>query len=145
MALKPKRFSAQFDQASRPEYLGFAIDMEWHTFSHRAPDPAALERVALACACPANCAPRSTYFQHIFAGGYSAGYYSYIWAEVLDADAFQAFKEKGLFDPETARSFRVNILEKGSSEEPMTLYKRFRGREPGVMPLPAGLLGSVSN
>ena len=78
---------------------------------------------------------RSTYFQHIFAGGYSAGYYSYIWAEVLDADAFQAFKEKGLFDQGTARSFRKNILEKGYSEEPMLLYERFRGRQPSVEPL----------
>ena len=71
---------------------------------------------------------RSPYFQHIFAGGYSAGYYSYIWAEVLDADAFQAFKEKGLFDPATARSFRTNILERGGSEEAMALYVRFRGQ-----------------
>ncbi len=72
---------------------------------------------------------------HIFAGGYSSGYYSYIWAEVLDADAFQAFKEKGLFDPATARSFRTNILERGGSEEAMTLYMRFRGKEPSVEPL----------
>jgi peptidyl-dipeptidase Dcp len=78
---------------------------------------------------------RSPYFQHIFAGGYSAGYYSYIWAEVLDADAFQAFKEKGLFDPATARSFRTNVLERGGSEEAMTLYVRFRGKEPSVEPL----------
>ncbi len=78
---------------------------------------------------------RSPYFQHIFAGGYSAGYYSYVWAEVLDADAFQAFKEHGLFDPATARSFRANILEAGGSEEAMTLYRRFRGREPSVEPL----------
>ncbi|MDZ7347003.1 MAG: M3 family metallopeptidase, partial [candidate division KSB1 bacterium] len=78
---------------------------------------------------------RSTYFQHIFSGGYSAGYYNYIWAEVLDADAFEAFKEKGLFDPETAASFRKNILERGNSEDPMVLYKRFRGREPEITPL----------
>ncbi len=78
---------------------------------------------------------RSTNFQHIFSGGYSAGYYSYIWSEVLDADAFEAFKEKGIFDPQTALSFRKNILEKGGSEDPMTLYKRFRGREPKVEPL----------
>ena len=58
---------------------------------------------------------RSPYFQHIFAGGYSAGYYSYIWSEVLDTDAFQAFKEKGIFDPATARSFRTNILERGGT------------------------------
>jgi peptidyl-dipeptidase Dcp len=74
---------------------------------------------------------RSTYFGHI-TGGYSAGYYSYIWAEVLDADAFQAFKETSLFDQETALAFRTNILEKGGSEDPEILYKRFRGREPSV-------------
>jgi len=145
--------ASQFDQGFKTvEYLAASLlDMEWHTLSATTePDPAALERVALArMGMPVQIVPRyrSTYFQHIFAGGYSAGYYSYIWAEVLDADAFQAFKEKGLFDTETARSFRVNILEKGSSEEPMTLYKRFRGREPEVGPLlkKRGLLGSVSN
>ena len=73
---------------------------------------------------------RTTYFNHIFNSGYSAGYYSYLWAEVLDKDAFELFKEKGVFDPETAMSFRHNILEMGGSEEPMTLYKRFRGAEP---------------
>ena len=78
---------------------------------------------------------RSPYFSHIFAGGYSAGYYSYIWAEVLDADAFEAFKEKGLFDAETARAFRENILARGGSEDPMTLYVKFRGREPKVEPM----------
>ena len=72
----------------------------------------------------------STSFSHIFAGGYSAGYYSYKWAEVLDADAFEAFKENGLFDPKTASSFHDNILSQGGREHPMELYKRFRGREP---------------
>ncbi|OGF67961.1 MAG: peptidase M3 [Candidatus Fischerbacteria bacterium RBG_13_37_8] len=78
---------------------------------------------------------RSTYFRHIFSGEYSSGYYSYIWSEVLDADAFEAFKEHGIFDQKTALSFRKNILEKGSSEDPMTLYVRFRGAEPKVEPL----------
>ena len=73
---------------------------------------------------------RSTYFAHIFSGGYSAGYYSYLWAEVLDKDAFELFMEKGIFDNETAMSFRTNILEKGGSEEPMELYRRFRGADP---------------
>ncbi len=73
---------------------------------------------------------RSTYFNHVFSGGYAVGYYSYLWAEVLDADGFEAFKEKGVFDEATGRSFRKNILEMGGSEEPMTLYKRFRGAEP---------------
>ena len=76
---------------------------------------------------------RSTYFQHIFSGGYSAGYYSYIWSEVLDSDGFAAFQETGnIFDPFVAKSFRQNILEKGATQEPMTLYKAFRGREPEV-------------
>ena len=79
---------------------------------------------------------RTTYFAHIFSGGYSAGYYSYLWAEVLDKDAFELFKEKGIFDKETAMSFRRNILEKGGSDEAMDLYRRFRGADPD----PAALL-----
>jgi len=74
----------------------------------------------------------STVFSHIFAGGYSSGYYSYIWAEVLDTDAFEAFKEKGIFDSKTADLFRQNVLSKGGSEDPMVLYKKFRGSEPKV-------------
>lgn len=73
---------------------------------------------------------RSTYFQHIFSGGYSAGYYSYLWSEVLDADAYSAFEENGIFDPKTAKAFRDNVLSKGDTEDPMTLYKQFRGAEP---------------
>lgn len=75
---------------------------------------------------------RCTTFSHIFSGGYSAGYYSYKWAEVLDADAFSMFKENGIYDPKTAKSFKENILMKGGSEHPMTLYKRFRGQEPTI-------------
>lgn len=76
---------------------------------------------------------RSTYFQHTMTGGYTAGYYSYIWAEVLDADAFQAFKEKGnIFDQATAHKFRTCILEKGGSKDAMELYVDFRGHEPGI-------------
>ena len=71
-------------------------------------------------------------FSHIMAGGYSAGYYSYKWAEVLDADAFSLFKEKGIFHSETANSFRENVLSKGGTEHPMELYKRFRGQEPSI-------------
>lgn len=74
----------------------------------------------------------STQFSHIFAGGYSAGYYSYKWAEVLDADAFSLFKQKGIFNQEVADSFRANILSKGGTEHPMALYKRFRGQEPTI-------------
>lgn len=74
----------------------------------------------------------SAQFGHIFSGGYAAGYYGYKWAEVLEADAFSLFKQNGIFDKETAHSFRVNILEKGNTEEPMELYKRFRGQEPTI-------------
>lgn len=72
----------------------------------------------------------STSFSHIFQGGYSSGYYSYKWAEVLDADAFEYFKEKGIFNPEVAKKFQETVLSLGGTEEPMTLYKRFRGKEP---------------
>ena len=78
---------------------------------------------------------KSTYFQHVFSGGYDAGYYSYTWAAVLDNDAFEPFKEKGVFDQETAKSFRTNILEKGNTEESMVLYKRYRGQDPSIEPL----------
>ena len=71
-------------------------------------------------------------FSHIMAGGYSAGYYSYKWAEVLDADAFSLFKEKGIFNEETANSFRENVLSKGGTEHPMVLYRNFRGKEPNI-------------
>ena len=67
---------------------------------------------------------------HIFAGGYSAGYYSYKWAEALDADAFEHFREKGIFNKEVATSFRTNILEKGNTEPPMEMYVKFRGKKP---------------
>jgi peptidyl-dipeptidase Dcp len=133
--------SRQFNQGfATVEYLAASLlDMDWHTVSETkekdatAFEKAAMERIGM----PPQIVPRyrSPYFQHIFAGGYSSGYYSYIWAEVLDADAFQAFKEKGLFDPATARSFRTNVLERGGSEDAMTLYVRFRGREPSVEPL----------
>ena len=73
---------------------------------------------------------RTTYFAHIFSGGYNAGYYSYLWAEVLDKDAFELFRQKGIFDTETAMSFRRNVLEKGGSDEAMDLYRRFRGADP---------------
>ncbi|NPV82262.1 MAG: M3 family metallopeptidase [Candidatus Aminicenantes bacterium] len=123
------------------EYLSACyLDMDWHVLS--APVKAeevmdfeaeALARIGLIPEIVVRY--RSPYFSHIFAGGYSAGYYSYIWAEVLDADAFEAFKEKGLFDAETARAFRENILARGGSEDPMILYVKFRGREPKVEPM----------
>ena len=110
------------------------LDMKWHELSSvEGLDPMAFE--AQACAEMGlidEIIPRyrSTYFAHIFSGGYSAGYYSYLWAEVLDKDAFELFKEKGIFDKETAMSFRQNVLEKGGSDEPMDLYRRFRGADP---------------
>ena len=79
---------------------------------------------------------KSTYFAHIFSGGYSSGYYSYIWAEVLDADAFEAYKEAGnIFDQTVATAFRTQILERGGTDEAMNLYVNFRGKEPGIEPL----------
>jgi len=119
------------------EYMAACyLDMDWHTLSDPAErDPLAFEadsmkRIGLIPEIVVRY--RSPYFRHIFSGGYEAGYYSYIWSEVLDADAFEAFKETSLFDPATALSFRTNILSKGGSEDPMVLYKRFRGREPKV-------------
>jgi peptidyl-dipeptidase Dcp len=75
---------------------------------------------------------RSTYFSHIFSGGYSAGYYSYIWSELLDSDGFDYFKSQGIFNPQTAQSFYDNILSKGGTDDPATLYRRFRGQDPSV-------------
>jgi len=117
--------------------LGFGFcDMAWHTL------PAPFEGDVIAFEQEATGKTRlfprlegsafSPAFTHIFAGGYAAGYYGYKWAEVLDADAFELFKAKGIFNPDVARSFRENILEKGGSEHPMILYKRFRGQEPDV-------------
>ena len=74
----------------------------------------------------------SVQFGHIMAGGYSAGYYSYKWAEVLDADAFDLFRQNGIFDRETARSFRTNVLSQGGTRPPMQLYRAFRGKEPDI-------------
>ena len=79
---------------------------------------------------------RSTYFNHTMGGGYTAGYYSYIWSEVLDSDAFEAFKETGdIFHPETAARFRKYLLTPGGIDDAMDMYKNFRGKEPGTAPL----------
>ena len=77
----------------------------------------------------------SNAFSHIFSGGYSAGYYSYKWAELLEADAYSKFKYDGIFNTDTANSFRENILSKGNTDHPMNLYKKFMGREPIIKPL----------
>jgi peptidyl-dipeptidase Dcp len=84
----------------------------------------------------------STSFSHIFQGGYSSGYYSYKWAEVLDADAFALFLENGIFDKSTAQKFKENVLSKGGTDKPMTLYVNFRGKKPNNRALlkRAGLL-----
>lgn len=108
------------------------LDMAWHTANPATiEDAAAFEDNALkgTALFPRLAGPMSTAFVHIFAGGYSSGYYSYKWAEVLDADAFELFKEKGLYDKKTAQSYRTEILSKGGSEKPDILYKRFRGRD----------------
>ena len=110
------------------------LDMDWHTqtvkktFDVDAFEKASMDSIGLID----EIVPRyrSTFFNHIFSGGYSSGYYAYLWAEVLDADAFEAFVEKGIFDKETATSFRKNILERGDSEDPMVLYRKFRGADP---------------
>ena len=102
-------------------------------------DPSAFESYVMECAGLIDeIIPRyrTTYFNHIFNGGYNAGYYSYLWAEVLDKDAFEFFKSKGIFNRDVSMSYRRNILEKGGSEDPMVLYRRFRGSEPD----PAALL-----
>ncbi|MFC1493208.1 M3 family metallopeptidase [candidate division KSB1 bacterium] len=119
------------------EYLAASyLDMDWHTISESAEKDAlsfedrSLGRIGLIPEIITRY--RTPYFRHIFAGGYSSGYYSYIWAEVLDQDAFEAFRENGIFDPATALSFRKNILEKGGTEDPMTLYLKFRGSEPKI-------------
>lgn len=90
----------------------------------------AWEKAILGKQLPETC--MTVQFSHIMAGGYAAGYYSYKWAEVLDADAFSVFKRNGIFDQATAQRFRDNILSKGGTEHPMTLYKRFRGQEPTI-------------
>ena len=125
-----------FDQGfATTEYLAASLlDLDYHATQKPISgdintfEKAAMDKVGLIDAIIPRY--RSTYFQHVFSGGYSAGYYAYIWAEVLDADAFAAFKEKGLFDQVTAESFRKNILEKGGTANPADLYKAFRGKDP---------------
>ena len=119
------------------------LDMKWHELTEeelarmsegdQAANVAAFEaKVCQEMGLPEQIIPRyrTTYFNHIFNSGYSAGYYSYLWAEVLDKDAFEYFKQPGIYTPEVARSFRENLMERGGSEEPMVLYVRFRGAEP---------------
>ena len=134
--LKQKTFNQGF---MTTELLAAAIlDMNLHTLTDtRGIDVVAYEKEAMdRLGLIPQIAPRyrTTYFNHII-GGYEAGYYSYLWANVLDNDAFEAFKEHGIFDKQTADLFRQNVLEKGDSEDPMTLYKNFRGAEPQLDPM----------
>jgi peptidyl-dipeptidase Dcp len=120
--------------------LNFAsLDMAWHSLNEVPEfDIAGFEKTATADTSlfniPEGC-NFSTIFRHIFGGGSAAGYYGYKWAEVLDADAFSLFQEKGVFSREVAELFRKNILSRGGTDDPMTLYMNFRGREPSVEPL----------
>ena len=133
--------SGKFNQGfATVEFMAAAyLDMDWHTITDTVRrdvhsfENASMEKIGMIPEIVVRY--RSPYFSHIFSGDYSSGYYSYLWAEVLDADAFEAFKEHVLFDAKTAKAFRDNILSKGDSEDPMVLYKRFRGQEPGIEPL----------
>lgn len=133
--------SAQFNQGfATVEYLAASfLDMDWHTLTSpleqdaTAFEKASMEKIKLLPEIPPRY--RSPYYTHVFSGGYAAGYYSYIWSEVYDKDAFQAFKEKGnLFDPATAKAFR-KVLEQGGTVDAMTAYKTFRGKDASVEPL----------
>jgi len=142
--------SATFQEGMQTlRQLSFGLlDMSWHGIDPtsitnvKAHEDEAFKDTSLYPATPETC--MSTAFSHIFQGGYSSGYYSYKWAEVLDADAFAYFKEKGIFNKEVSNKFKDNILSKGGTENPMTLYKKFRGAAPKVDALleRAGLLQS---
>jgi len=134
--IKKIKKMAQFQQGLQTlRQIGFGfLDLSYHgekinkIVDIKNHEKVILDKVQFTEDQPNNCT--STAFSHIFQGGYAAGYYSYKWAEVLDADAFELFLEKGIFDAETAQSFVKNILSKGGTEHPMILYKRFRGRAP---------------
>ncbi|MCM1349249.1 MAG: M3 family metallopeptidase [Firmicutes bacterium] len=119
--------------------LGFGyMDMAWHSITAPVDSVEEIEREStreVQTFAPVAGSLMSPQFSHIFAGGYAAGYYSYKWAEVLDADAFAKFKADGIFNRDTANSFRHNILERGGTENPAELYRRFRGSEPSIEPL----------
>jgi len=135
---KSDKFNQGFETV---EYLAASIlDMDWHTLTEpvvsdvNAFEDSSMNKIGLI----KQIAPRyrSTYFNHIFSGGYSAGYYSYIWSEVLDADAFRAFEETGdVYNREVADRYRKYILSAGGTDDAMALYKKFRGKEPGIEPL----------
>ncbi len=128
--------SGKFNQGfATTEYLAAAIlDMDYHTLTE--PINGDINDFEKACIKKMKLIPeivsryRSTYFQHVFSGGYSSGYYAYIWAAILDSDAFDSFEDKGIFDKETATKFRKKILEKGGTEDAMQMYINFKGNEP---------------
>jgi peptidyl-dipeptidase Dcp len=145
------RAAANFNQGfATVEYLAASyLDLAWHTLEHgsaKIADPVAFEQAEMdRIGLIDEIIPRyrNTYFAHVFAGGYSSGYYSYLWSEVLDADAFTAFAEGDLFDREMAGRFRT-LLSRGGTAPGMELYVEFRGREPEIRPLleRRGLVGS---
>ena len=111
------------------------LDMAWHSVTDEVVDAVSFERNAVKDVTifdDIEGSMVSNQFNHIFSGGYAAGYYSYKWAEVLDADAFSLFKQNGIFDSATAARFRKTILERGGSENPGKLYREFRGQEPSI-------------
>ena len=133
-----KKSSSYHEACATVRQISFGLlDMAWHGLSvedaNEIPDVGIFEEKAFEATelfPKVEEANMSVQFSHIFAGGYAAGYYSYKWAEVLDADAFSVFKKNGIFDKETASSFKENILSKGGTGHPMVLYKKFRGQEP---------------
>jgi peptidyl-dipeptidase Dcp len=137
--------SSAFNQGfMTTEYIAASLlDLAWHTLSVEEAaditDPLSFEREVLdSYGLLPEIGPRyrSPYFSHIFAGGYSAGYYAYLWSEILDADGFTAFKERGdIFDPLLSRRFRIYIMESGGRQEPEILYREFRGKDPNITPL----------
>ena len=133
--------ASKFNQGfSTTEYMAATLlDLNWHSLTDsEIRDTAKFEADALKeLGLIDEITPRyrSTYFAHIFSGGYSAGYYSYIWSDVFGADAFAAFEENGIFDPKTAKAFRDNILSQGGSDDALKLYRQFRGRDAKIEPL----------
>lgn len=133
--------AGKFNQGfATTEYMAAALlDMKWHTLKTadlvdaNAFEKSAMDEIGLID----EIAPRyrTGYFSHIFSGGYSSGYYGYIWSNIFDADTWNLFKQRGIFDEETATSYRKNVLETGGTEDPMVMYRRFRGQDPDVKPL----------
>lgn len=143
----PKEMVAKIQAAGKfnqgfatTEYLAAALlDMKWHTLeTDKLQDADSFEKATLdEMGMIPQISPRyrTGYFSHIFAGGYSAGYYGYIWSNIYDADTWQVFSHNGIFDQDTAQSYRKNVLQPGGTEDPMLMYRRFRGKDPEVWPL----------